>query len=194
MTLVKVLEQRLTWYTHAHDMLMTAPALAQMLSITLYSRRFFPYYVWNTLGGLDREGRGCVFSYDPVGNFEKRLWNCAGSAGHLIQPFLDNQVCVCARVRSTGFPDRSSSHSPTHSSSRSPTHSRPHSTPHTSQIGHKHQPEATCTPLSQEQVVRIVKDAFTSATERDIYTGDFLEIFIITKDGVTKELVPLKKD
>ena len=84
---------------------MSAPAIAQMLSTMLYGKRFFPYYVWNTLGGLDADGKsvgdspshtllgkGCVFSYDPVGNFEKRLWNCAGSAGHLIQPFLDNQV------------------------------------------------------------------------------------------------------
>jgi hypothetical protein len=93
-TLVKVLEQRLTWYTFAHEGTMSAPAMAQMLAITLYGRRFFPYYVWNTLGGLDTDGSGAVFSYDPVGNFEKRKWNCAGSAGHLIQPFLDSQVCV----------------------------------------------------------------------------------------------------
>ena len=48
--------------------------------------------------------------------------------------------------------------------------------------------------LPQDQVVRIVKDAFTSATERDIYTGDYLEIFVVTKSGVTKEKMDLKKD
>jgi 20S proteasome subunit beta 6 len=47
---------------------------------------------------------------------------------------------------------------------------------------------------SIEDVKRIVKDAFSSATERDIYTGDFLEIFIITSAGVVKELHELKKD
>jgi 20S proteasome subunit beta 6 len=45
-----------------------------------------------------------------------------------------------------------------------------------------------------DQVVRIVKDAFTGATERDIHTGDFLEIFIVTKDGVALEKHDLKKD
>jgi 20S proteasome subunit beta 6 len=48
--------------------------------------------------------------------------------------------------------------------------------------------------LSLEEAIRIAKDAFTSATERDIYTGDFLEIFVITSSGVRKESFPLKKD
>lgn len=78
---------------------MRTAAVAQMLSTMLYGKRFFPYFVWNTLGGLDEnginilmKGKGCVFSYDPVGNFELRPYNCGGSASHLIQPFLDNQV------------------------------------------------------------------------------------------------------
>ena len=50
-------------------------------------------------------------------------------------------------------------------------------------------------PLELEQVLRIVKDAFTSATERDIYTGDCLQIFIIRKDQeVEVQHFPLKKD
>jgi 20S proteasome subunit beta 6 len=48
--------------------------------------------------------------------------------------------------------------------------------------------------LPLEQVLRITKDAFTSATERDIYTGDYLEIFIITAKGVEYEKMELKKD
>ncbi|KAI8909025.1 nucleophile aminohydrolase [Gorgonomyces haynaldii] len=151
-TLVKRIQQRMEWYQHQHNKTMIAPAIAQMLSTMLYHKRFFPYYVWNTLGGLDENGKGCVFSYDPVGNFEKRKWSCAGSAGHLIQPFLDNQV------------------------------------------GKYHQNLANPPPLSLEEVLCIVKDSFTSATERDIYTGDFLEIFVIRAGQVTKEIFPLKKD
>jgi len=37
-------------------------------------------------------------------------------------------------------------------------------------------------------------DAFTAATERDIYTGDYLDVFTITKDGVSTKRFELKKD
>lgn len=36
---------------------MTCGAIAAMLSTILYGRRFFPYYVYNIIGGLDEEGR-----------------------------------------------------------------------------------------------------------------------------------------
>ena len=49
-------------------------------------------------------------------------------------------------------------------------------------------------PLSKEEVVKIVKDGFISAAERDIYTGDSVVVNIITKDGVQVERYPLRKD
>lgn len=98
-------------------------------------------------------GRGCVFSYDPVGSYERYTYQASGSAADLMQPFLDNQV---------GFKNTSQ--------------------------------QAEPPLLSLDRALQLAKDAFTSATERDIYTGDMLEIFIITADGVRIEQHPLKRD
>lgn len=67
-------------------------AIARMLSTILYSKRFFPYYVYNILGGIDEEGRGAVYGYDPVGSYERIVCCASGAAQGLLQPFLDNQV------------------------------------------------------------------------------------------------------
>lgn len=37
----------------------------------------------------------------------------------------------------------------------------------------------------------MVKDAFSGVAERDIYTGDQVEIVVITKDGVETEYFPV---
>ena len=79
-------------YQHEHQKDMATPATAQMLSTVLYYKRFFPYYVSNVLAGLDETGKGCIFSYDPIGHCERSSYRASGSAGALLQPLLDNQV------------------------------------------------------------------------------------------------------
>ncbi|KAI9593647.1 nucleophile aminohydrolase [Syncephalis fuscata] len=150
--LAKQLNQRIEWYHHAHEKEMSTKAFAQMLSSTLYGKRFFPYYTFCIVGGLDADGKGAIYGYDPVGSFERYTCRAAGSAQNLVQPFLDSQVMLNG------------------------------------------QKDAHIQSLSIDTVIRIVKDAFTSATERDIYTGDYIEMHIITKDGVETQLHPLKKD
>lgn len=92
LALTSLVKVRMQMYKDQHQKNMTTPAVAQMLSILMYNRRFFPYYVSNVLAGLDEEGRGVVYSYDPIGHCEKTTYRAGGSAGPLLQPVLDNQI------------------------------------------------------------------------------------------------------
>ena len=58
-------------YLHEHLKPMSTNAVAQLASTMMYHKRFFPYYTSTILAGLDQEGKGVVYSYDPVGHMEK---------------------------------------------------------------------------------------------------------------------------
>uniref|UniRef100_A0A0E0M332 Proteasome subunit beta n=1 Tax=Oryza punctata TaxID=4537 RepID=A0A0E0M332_ORYPU len=152
----KNLAARELLYQHQHNKRMSCPAMAQLLSNTLYYKRFFPYYAFNVLGGLDSEGKGCVFTYDAVGSYERTGYSAQGTGSSLIMPVLDNQL-------------------------KSPS---PLLLPARDAV----------TPLSETEAVDLVKDVFASATERDIYTGDKLEILVINKAGMKREYIDLRKD
>lgn len=79
-------------YRYQHNKPITIAACAQRLSHILYGKRFFPYYVTAILGGIDEDGKGALYSYDPVGSYEREQCRAAGAASSLIMPFLDNQV------------------------------------------------------------------------------------------------------
>ncbi|WPH03619.1 proteasome subunit beta type-6-like protein [Acrodontium crateriforme] len=79
-------------YKYQHGKDISVHACAQRLSHILYNKRFFPYYVHAILGGIDEEGKGALYSYDPVGSYEREQCRAAGAAASLIMPFLDNQV------------------------------------------------------------------------------------------------------
>jgi len=144
LTLVNILEARLKMYQHEHQQEMSTSAIAAMLSTVLYYRRFFPYYTYNLLAGVDDNGVGCVYSFDPVGSYERESYRAAGSAGAILQPLLDNQI---------GFKNQQLS------------------------VG------ASKPALSVERAHNLVKDVFTSAAERDIYTGDGVEIGVVSSQG-----------
>ena len=152
-TLRKVLRMHATTYEHDHHKSINMTAMGQLMCKTLYSRRFFPYYTFNIVAGIDEDGKGGVYSYDAIGNGERTKHACQGSGQALIIPFLDNQVL------------------------------------------RGNQDIVENPVLSKEDALALVKDAFASAAERDIYTGDFLEICVITEDGVEHlPLEPLRKD
>ena len=62
------------------------------------------------------------------------------------------------------------------------------------QVGLKNQLNPDVTPISLDKAIKLVRDAFNVATERDIYTGDAVEIHIITRDGIRVEKHELRKD
>lgn len=162
-TLHKMLRVRLTMYEHQHGKPMSTTAIAQLLSTTLYHRRFFPLYTFNVLGGLDEDGQGCIFSYDAIGSFERVFYSASGTGQSLIMPLLDNQV---------GLHNQTDKEEPFQCPGVVPIRE----------------------DLSVEESIAVMKDAYTAAGERDIYTGDAVDYCVITPEGVTMERFNLKRD
>lgn len=156
--LLKNLKSRVEWYHHAHNKKLQVASAARLTQTLLYSHRFFPYYVGTIIAGIDPEGKGAIYSFDPVGSYERQTCHAGGSAAGLVTPFLDNQV---------DFKNQRD--------------------PATGELLKQ-------VDLPLDTVIRIIKDAFTSATERQIQVGDFLQIVIVKKNEITEQLYPLKKD
>lgn len=136
-------------HTHGHDI--STPAIAQLVSTQLYYRRFFPYYAFNLVAGVDENGVGVAYGYDAIGSYQSVPYGVQGSGSALATSLFDNQI-LCE--------------------------SHP----------------ANKKELSADDAVLMIKDAFTSVGERDIYTGDGVDIFLVKAQGTKHEAFPLKMD
>merc|ERR1719398_670991 len=87
-----MLKARMVMYEHKHRRQPSVVAIAQMLSTVLYYKRFFPYYTFNVLVGLDDEGKGAVYHYDAIGSFERVPYTTSGSGSSLVMSVLDQQL------------------------------------------------------------------------------------------------------
>lgn len=60
--------------------------------------------------------------------------------------------------------------------------------------GYKNMENIEQKPLSREKAMQLVIDAFISAAERDITTGDNVLIHVIDATGVKEHQFPLRRD
>jgi len=161
-TLISIVDTRLKMYQHDHHEEMSLSAVAAMISTILYHKRFFPYYVYNILGGIDSDGTGKVYSFDVVGSYEAHAYHTAGSAGSILQPLLDNLVGQKNQFQTGGATAA---------------------------------PKVAPLALSQTKAIHFIKEFFTSAAERDIYTGDKVDMAIVKAQAkTTTEYFKLRKD
>jgi 20S proteasome subunit beta 6 len=150
-TLHKNLLVRIRQYRMQNKRDPSTESIAKLLSNTLYGRRFMPYYAFNLLCGLNKDGKGVVFGYDAVGSYGSETYGAQGSGNSLGMPILDNQF-----------------------------------------VGHNHLVKQL--PGNQDEVRNTLKDILNSIAERDIYTGDGIEIVICDHQGVRNEHHPLRRD
>jgi len=152
----KLLKARIVMYEHKHRREPSVTAIAQMLSTVLYQKRFFPFYTFNTVAGVDDQGKGAVYNYDAIGSFERVPYTTQGSGKSLVLSVLDQQLSDenKTQVDDTMGADK----------------------------------------IDQTACVALCKDALTSVGERDIFTGDYGEVFLITEAGVELSKFELRLD
>uniref|UniRef100_A0A061SC03 Proteasome subunit beta n=1 Tax=Tetraselmis sp. GSL018 TaxID=582737 RepID=A0A061SC03_9CHLO len=110
-TLQKLLGARQVMYQHNHNKPMACSAMAQLLSNTLYYKRFFPYYSFNLLGGLDDQGEDVR---PPAGPSSLPFPGPSAFAPLLPPPPSPERFHLCARSlrRGAGAGHVSAMHSP----------------------------------------------------------------------------------
>lgn len=150
----RLLKAQITMYKHNHRKEPNITSIAQLLSTILYGKRFFPYYTFNVLSGIDDEGVGATYHYDAIGSFERVPYTTSGSGSSLAHSVMDTQIAQ---------------------DNFAPEHKR----------------KGT---LTQLEIADLCQDVMNSTAERDIHTGDGIEIFVINRAGITKQTQALKLD
>jgi 20S proteasome subunit beta 6 len=90
--LQKKLKAKIEIYRSTHKRDPNLSAVAQMLSVTLYMRRFFPFYAFNILAGMRDDGVFTCYGYDAVGSYDEAQYGAQGSGNQLVTPVLDNLI------------------------------------------------------------------------------------------------------
>jgi len=150
-TLHKNLITKVKIYEREHKRQPDTESLAQLLGNTLYGRRFMPFYAFNLLCGLTREGAGVVYGYDAIGSYDSQTYGVQGSGNEMGAPLLDNQF-----------------------------------------VGHNFLVKKLAE--NKANVEEAAKDIINSIAERDIYTGDNVEVVTVDTTGVQVKREAIRRD
>jgi 20S proteasome subunit beta 6 len=150
------LRNRLEWYGHNNGgTIPSTEAISQLVATTMYQARWSPIYAFNMICGLDKNGKGVVYTYDIFGCTEPLSYGATGTGNELVEPLLDTII-------------------------------------KRGNVGDGQQSLEGRIPL--DEAIQLVKDGFGAATERDIFTGDAFQIYILTRDGLRVETHALRRD
>jgi 20S proteasome subunit beta 6 len=169
--LQQMLKYRVEWFRHHNGgRTPSTAAMAQLLSTLLYRKRFFPYYTFNVIGGLDENGDGVCYSYDAVGTTEPLSYGTTGTGSAFVEPLLD---CLLRREHQFDIPASEGGRRPPAAKTwqyRAPAE------------------------MTVESALEMLKAAFRCAAERDIYTGDSVRFWVLTPQGFTEVVERLRRD
>lgn len=145
--LVKNLKIRIELYKSANNYEPEVENISQLLSTLLYYKRFFPYYAFNILAGVNSKGELKLYGYDAIGSFDCLEYASQGSGKEIVMPILDSLL-------------------------------------------KDNQPKPDL-----EKGYKLALTAMNSCSNRDIYTGDSMDIVIIYSNGrIEKRKSELRKD
>jgi 20S proteasome subunit beta 6 len=90
LNLWKLMDRKIELFELNHGYIPSSPAIASLLSRTLYEKRFFPFYTFNLVVG-NVNGKPTVWNYDAIGSFEAVDFSVSGNGSDMMQSFMDNQ-------------------------------------------------------------------------------------------------------
>ncbi|KAH0576760.1 Proteasome subunit beta type [Spironucleus salmonicida] len=129
----------------------TVDELARLMSVNLYYRRFFPWYTFNIVAGLDQNNQAKLYAYDAVGCIGSYQYTAAGSGESLGIGILDQELMPIVTRKATS-------------------------------------------EITVDKAVDLMKKAYFAIAEREIYTGDTLQYYIIDSTGMHEHKYELRKD
>ncbi len=86
--LARYLRAEVSLYRLRRNAALTAEGAATLLANILNGNRFYPYYAWLLLGGIDAKG-GHVFSVDPAGGCIEDKFVSVGSGSYIAYGLLE---------------------------------------------------------------------------------------------------------